>query len=217
MSVHTVRAILRHAGAALFAAEPDNARALSLMREGRELALERTIEALSDDARCRKITPDKLALTAAILTDKTQLLSGEATSRVEHVDGSAPAVDDFTQFLAGGVIDAEVIETGIEAGGAGQRALTAPSDQGDPAGAPVDQDADAAAAAVIGGNAVHKSNDQVENGEKANDCLVSGADDVSGDVSGRRGGQDADPGAGVRDGRGQVGGEGVGNRGRPAT
>lgn len=224
MSVHTVRAILRHAGAALFAAEPDNARALSLMREGRELALERTIEALSDDARCRKITPDKLALTAAILTDKTQLLSGEATSRVEHVDGSAPAVDAFTQFLAGGVIDAEVIETGIEAGGAGQRALSAPVAQGDPAGAPVDQDADAAAAAVIAGNGVHKRAHQVGNEEKPNNLQVSGSHDVSPDVSGASpwalagpagvdlAGRGAGPGAAA-----QAGGEGVDRDAAAAT
>lgn len=224
MSVHTVRAILRHAGAALFAPEQDNQRAISLFREGRELALERTIEALSDDTRSRKMTPDKLALTAAILTDKAQLLSGEATQRIEHTHDTVPAAEEFAAFMHAGVIDVESQETGIEAGGAGQRALTAPSDQGDPAGAPVDQDADAAAAAVIGGNAVHKSNDQVGECESSNDLRVSGAHDVSDDVSGATPGALAGPAGVDPAGRGagpgaaaQAGGEGVDRDAAAAT
>jgi len=213
MSIHTVRAVLEREGRALFAPEQDNQRAISLFREGRELALERTIEALCDDARCRRLTPDKLALTAAILTDKTQLLSGEATQRIEHTHDTVPAADEFAAFMHAGVIDVESEQTGIEAGTRGQKGAL-------PAGpGPIDGalDEDAAAAAIIAESGDHKMCDQVENGEKATDRSVSGADDVSGDVSGRRGGQDADPGAGVRDGQGQVGGEGVGNRGRPAT
>lgn len=232
MGIHTVRAVLQREGRALFAPETDNPNAIRLMREGRELALERTIEALQDDSRARKMTPDRLAVTVGILTQNAELLSGNPTGRIEHVHDAPPAADEFAAFLRQGAIDAEVIETGIEAGdGAPKRPRLAIG----PGDGPADPDGDAAAAPVpvaptdpagTPGAALHKMNDQVEAHQKANESACCGAGDVTCDVT--AGGRGADPdaladapggaaGAGVdAAGAGAPGGEGVAFR-RPAS
>jgi hypothetical protein len=221
--------VLQREGRALFAPETDNPNAIKLMREGRELALERTIEALQDDNRARKMTPDRLAVTVGILTQNAELLSGNPTGRIEHVHDAPPAADEFAAFLRQGAIDVEAIETGIQAGdGAPKGPCLAIGAGAGPAGpdgaAPVLDETTGPAGAP--GAGVHKMNDQVEAGIKANESACAGAGDVSCDVpAGRRGADPeavadaaAGPGATPADaaGAGAQGGEGVAFR-RPAS
>jgi hypothetical protein len=63
------------------------------------LAAERAIEMLSDDERSKTIPLNQLAIATGIFTEKAELLSGGATSRVDWVQ-PAPAVDDFNSYLA---------------------------------------------------------------------------------------------------------------------
>lgn len=229
MGIMTVRAVLEREGRSLFAPETDNPNAIRLMREGRELALERTIEALQDDRRAGKMTPDRLAVTVGILTQNAELLSGNATSRIEHVHDAPPAADEFANYLKQGAIEAEVIETGIQAGDGETKGAPALIWQGDAdvdaPGDPGADEADQAAAAVVSGE-VHKMNDQVETCGKANDSACSGDDDVNRDVTGcaqdgADGGAGAVPGEGSRvlpaaPGSAAPGGEGAAHR-KPAT
>lgn len=62
------------------------------------LAADRAIELLSDDERSKEIPLNQLAIATGIFTEKAELLSGGATSRVDWVQ-PAPAVDDFNQYL----------------------------------------------------------------------------------------------------------------------
>jgi hypothetical protein len=106
ISVNTVLAVVhREAAAAPTAgAEMDNQRAMSQMRHVRALAAEGAIEDLSDEPRRRKISARDKTLILAITTDKIELLSGNATARIEHIDGTKPAADDFKTWLDAGVI-----------------------------------------------------------------------------------------------------------------
>jgi len=110
LSVNTVLAVIHdHQHQHGTSAEMDNTRAMALMRHARSLAVEGVIEDLSDDQRRRKVSARDKMLIAAISTDKVELLAGNATSRVEHVDGAArPAVEDFTRWLHTGAIDVPV-------------------------------------------------------------------------------------------------------------
>jgi hypothetical protein len=68
------------------------------------------------------------AITAGVILDKQQLLSGEATSRVERVDVKPDQVKAYLDALP--VVDAEVLEvisTGVPAGTAEQKAAPAPA------------------------------------------------------------------------------------------
>jgi hypothetical protein len=62
------------------------------------LASERAIELLSDEERSKEIPLNQLAIATGIFTEKAELLSGGATSRVDWVQ-PAPAVDDFNSYL----------------------------------------------------------------------------------------------------------------------
>lgn len=218
MGIHTVRAVLEMEGRALFATEIDNPRAIALMREGRELALERTIEALQDDRRAGKMTPDRLAVTVGILTQNAELLSGNATARVEHVHDAPPAADEFANYLRQGAIDVESRETGIRVGNGGTKALpTAGADRDgeEPGAVPVPVDVAPTVPAGAPGDAVHKMNDQVLHGEKANDSAVSERGDVNLDVHaggnvGAGGGVDAGAHGGPSEAGSVVPGEGGG-------
>jgi hypothetical protein len=75
-----------------------------------------------------------------IQTEKIELLRGNATERIEHVDVT-PAADEFDRWLKHGAIDAESHETGLPDGECGtkgervQAGLLAPAPHalGDPA------------------------------------------------------------------------------------
>ena len=64
------------------------------------LAAERAIELMSDEERSKSIPLNQLAIASGIFTEKAELLSGGATSRVDWVQ-PAPAVDDFNSYLDG--------------------------------------------------------------------------------------------------------------------
>ena len=81
------------------------------------LAGERAIEMLSDDERAKEIPLNQLAIASGIFTEKAELLSGGATSRVDWVQ-PAPAVEDYESYLAGlqdqaGIIEAEAEDIGF--------------------------------------------------------------------------------------------------------
>jgi len=87
------------------------------------LGAERTIELLPETKSARDA-----ALVTAIMTDKHQLLSGEATARVERVEIRPDQVRAFVDSLP--VIEAELVEeisTGVAAGPAGQKAPALPA------------------------------------------------------------------------------------------
>jgi hypothetical protein len=73
--------------------------------------------AANDSEMLKKISPDKLAMTAGILQDKALTLSGQATSVVEHRKGKSieEAIEIIKEARArvankNKVVDAEVIE-----------------------------------------------------------------------------------------------------------
>jgi hypothetical protein len=95
------------------------------------LAAERAIELLSDEERSKDIPLNQLAIATGIFTEKAELLSGGATSRVDWVQ-PAPAVDDFNSYLddlrkRAEPVDAEIIQVDPEdqtsAGGENNRCL----------------------------------------------------------------------------------------------
>ena len=91
-----------------------------LRRAGR-LSVEKVIELLPDVKSAKDA-----AITAAVMLDKQQLLSGEATVRVERVDVRPDQVKAYLDSLP--VVDAEVLEvvsTGVPAGTAEQKAAPA--------------------------------------------------------------------------------------------
>lgn len=70
-----------------------------LCHQGAVLALEGVIEDLSDPARRKKVSTRDKAVTGAVLIDKGQLLSGEATMRMEVVEITAPEHEVFNNYL----------------------------------------------------------------------------------------------------------------------
>ena len=98
--------------------EQDKRELLRDLRRASRLSVEKVIELLPTV----KLAKDA-AITAAVMIDKAQLLSGEATSRVERVEVQPDQVRAFLESLPvveGEVIDAETI--GVAGGTGGQRA-----------------------------------------------------------------------------------------------
>lgn len=123
MSVHTVRAII-HREKLTRGAAMDTVKTLESMSDLRAMTLETLIEKLSDPEERRKIPFDKLMIGIGIQTEKIELLRGNATERIEHVE-SAPASDEFNRWLREGSIDVTASETGLsgrEDGTKGDRA-----------------------------------------------------------------------------------------------
>lgn len=94
VSPHTVLAVR--------AREPANVaiekqRIASLSREASRMCVEGIIELLSDDERARKIPARDLGILAGILTDKSELLSGGPTVRVETTREVTP--EDVREYL----------------------------------------------------------------------------------------------------------------------
>lgn len=77
------------------------------------LSAERAMELLADDDRAKDIPLNQLAIATGIFTEKAELLSGGATSRVDWVQPS-PSADDYNQFLSdlrrANAVDADLIE-----------------------------------------------------------------------------------------------------------
>ena len=129
MSVHTVLAVLERERAR--AQDPvaiDNTQVIRSMRQARRLMVEGILEDVSDPDRRAAIPTQGKAITAAILTDKIELLEGNATARVELVHGADPAslneyldalpqVHEITdQGVATGKQKEAVVEVAVEPG-----------------------------------------------------------------------------------------------------
>lgn len=102
--------------------EQEKKEVLNLLRKGMRLGAERTLELLPYTKSAKDA-----ALVTAIMADKHQLLSGEATSRVERIEARP---DQVRQYLANlPVIEAELVEDdisiGIASGTPDQRAAAA--------------------------------------------------------------------------------------------
>jgi hypothetical protein len=104
--------------------EQEKKEVLNLLRKGMRLGAERTLELLPETKSAKDA-----ALVTAIMADKHQLLSGEATSRVERVEIRPDQVQAFVASLP--VIEAELVEdeilTGIPSQIPGQKGTEAPA------------------------------------------------------------------------------------------
>jgi len=118
ISRNTVAAVRDREGVSI---EQDKKELLRDLRRASRLGVEKVIELLPDVKSAKDA-----AITAAVMLDKQQLLSGEATSRVERVEARPDQVKAFLDALP--VVEAEVLEvvsTGVPAGTAGQKAAPA--------------------------------------------------------------------------------------------
>lgn len=200
VSVHTVRAVIQREkltpGAAM-----DTAKTLASMADLRAMTLETLIEKLADKDERKKIPFDKLMIGLGIQTEKIELLKGNATERVEHVDGR-PAADEFQRWLEEGAIDVESTETGFTGENPAQKG-DRPA-LGQAAGAPGEADAppDSAAdqadpaqpeAPVSGADSMY--NDVVAS-TKPNETAVARVDDVTPDVPAATPSEDSAPSIG---------------------
>jgi hypothetical protein len=171
----------------------DTVKTLQSMSDLREMTLETLIEKLSEPNERKKIPFDKLMIGLGIQTEKIELLRGNATERIEHVE-SQPAADAFTRWLREGSIDAEASETGLSGRESGPKGDLGPgatlalpvADLGDAPGdeAQVDVPAGADLGAVPGHvDAAHSIDNEVCDAQKPNEMANSESDDVPCDVS----------------------------------
>jgi len=124
VSRNTVCAVRDREGISI---EQEKKEVLKLLQKGMRLGAERTIELLPETKSARDA-----ALVTAIMTDKHQLLSGEATARVERVEIRPDQVRAFVDSLP--VIEAEVVEeilTGLPGQTSEQKALPSPAASSD--------------------------------------------------------------------------------------
>jgi transposase-like protein len=115
VSRNTVCAVREREGISV---EQEKKELLKDLRRASRLGVEKVIELLPETKAAKDA-----AIVSAVMIDKLQLLSGEATARVERVEVRPDQVKAFVDSLP--VIEAEVIEefsTGVAAGTAGQRA-----------------------------------------------------------------------------------------------
>ena len=96
VSPNTVMAVRDREGQAV---DIEKERLSKLYRKGARLAGERIVEDLLDDEISRKIPANQKAVIVGILTEKSELLSGGATSRVAHAP-TTPVNEDFDAYLA---------------------------------------------------------------------------------------------------------------------
>lgn len=93
-SVHTVRAVARREGAAI---EKERAALAQDMRAAAKLCVEAILEMVEDPERRAKMSGKELGVLTGILSERSELLSGRATSRVEVARD--PDVADFQRML----------------------------------------------------------------------------------------------------------------------
>jgi len=130
VSRNTIAAVQDREG---FSIEQHKKELLRNVRTAARLSVERVVELVPG------ITSAKdAAIVAAVMVDKLQLLSGEATARVERVEVSQ---DKLSEMLAGlPMLEAELVPvTGLSGSGSGQKGRAAAGATGclglDPAGA----------------------------------------------------------------------------------
>jgi len=112
ISRNTVCAVRDREG---FSIEQDKKELLRDLRRASRLGVEKVIELLPET----KLAKDA-AIVAAVMVDKMQLLSGEATARVERLEVKPDQVKAFLDSLP--VVDSEVVEMGVPGEALGQRA-----------------------------------------------------------------------------------------------
>lgn len=116
ISRNTVCAVREREGVSV---EQERKELLKDLRKASRLGVEKVLELMPD----LKSAKDA-AITAAVMLDKMQLLSGEATARVERVDVRPDQVKAFVDSLP--VIEAELVEgeivTGVPGETSGQKA-----------------------------------------------------------------------------------------------
>lgn len=114
VSRNTVAAVREREG---YSIEQSKKELLATIRRGSQIAAERVVELLPSINNAKDA-----AITLAVLVDKAQLLSGEATSRVEKVEVSQDKLSEMLACLP--VLEAEVLPvtgpSGSESGQKGQ-------------------------------------------------------------------------------------------------
>jgi hypothetical protein len=111
VSRNTVCAVRDREG---FSIEQDKKDLLRDVRRAARLSVERAIELVP----CIQNAKDA-AIVAAVMVDKMQLLSGEATARIEKVEVSQDKLSEMLASLP--VLEAEVVPTGLHGSGSGQK------------------------------------------------------------------------------------------------
>lgn len=89
-------------------------RIASLARRGAQLCVEGILEALVDPEKRAKIPARDLAVIHGILVEKSELLSGGVTARIETIDRAEPSVADYERMM-------RELATGLELGERGQK------------------------------------------------------------------------------------------------
>ena len=112
VSRNTVAAVREREG---YSIEQSKKELLATIRRGSQIAAERVVELLPHIQNAKDA-----AITLAVLVDKAQLLSGEATSRVEKVEVNQDKLAEMLASLP--VLEAEVVPvTGPHGSGSGQK------------------------------------------------------------------------------------------------
>jgi hypothetical protein len=114
----TVMAVRDREGVAIEIEKKELAR---LCHHGAHLALEGVVEDMADPARRNKVGARDKAVIAAVCIDKGQLLSGEATSRLELTEINLSEHDALNDYIAG----LRRAQTGLEGGNLAQKGAAA--------------------------------------------------------------------------------------------
>ena len=118
VSRNTVAAVQEREGISI---EQHKKELLRNVRTAARLSVERVVELVPTINNAKDA-----AIVAAVMVDKLQLLSGEATSRVEKVEVSQDKLSEMLASLP--LLEAEVVEiTGPHGSGSGQKGLAAGS------------------------------------------------------------------------------------------
>ena len=104
VSHHTVAAVMARESQAVATLKE---RTVSVLRTFGRLAADRLLDEVD------QIPIQSLPIALGIAVEKAELLSGGATSRIEHSE-SGPTHDDYLRMIGGKVIEAEVVPIGFE-------------------------------------------------------------------------------------------------------
>jgi transcriptional regulator with XRE-family HTH domain len=97
-----------------FPIEQQKKELLKNVRTAARLSVERVVELVPSINNAKDA-----AIVAAVMVDKLQLLSGEATARVERVEVNQDKLSEMLASLP--VLEAEVVPTGLHGSGSGQK------------------------------------------------------------------------------------------------
>lgn len=97
ISPNTVRAVQEREGRPI---DIEKEKLSKLCMHAAGLAVEGIVEDLSDPTRRKKVSAKDKAIIAGVMAEKGLLTAGEATGRIEVIDGT-PGHDDFNSYLSG--------------------------------------------------------------------------------------------------------------------